>query len=149
MEDHVIKHMELLILAKLKFRLTAPTAAYHLHHLIAVEEEKDWSEDLARHLVEVIMEDHVLARERPSKIAHAVYHAIKEFDLTSVQILERSCPRCVFRGFSGPSGTPSQPVSISQYYSTAEPVFLSSRDNCVKYCTTIYIYYLNCPTTSY
>lgn len=89
-----IKHMELLILAKLKFRLTAPTAAYHLHHLIAVEEEKDWSEDLARHLVEVIMEDHVLARERPSKIAHAVYHAIKEFDLTAVQILESSCPRC-------------------------------------------------------
>ena len=104
-----IKHMELLILAKLKFRLTAPTAAYHLHHLIAVEEEKDWSEDLARHLVEVIMEDHVLAREKPSKIAHAVYHAIKvtwcwcislsnialqEFDLTAVQILESSCPRC-------------------------------------------------------
>ena len=72
-----IKHMELLILAKLKFRLAAPTAAYHLHHLIAVEEEKDWSEDLARHLVEVVMEDHVLAREKPSKIAHAVYHAIK------------------------------------------------------------------------
>ena len=72
-----IKHMELLILAKLKFRLAAPTAAYHLHHLIAVEEEKDWSEDLARHLVEVVMEDHVLARERPSKIAHAVYHGIK------------------------------------------------------------------------
>lgn len=89
-----IKHMELLILAKLKFRLTAPTAAYHLHHLIAVEEEKDWSEDLARHLVEVIMEDHILARERPSKIAHAVYHVIKEFDLTAVQILESSCPRC-------------------------------------------------------
>lgn len=89
-----IKHMELLILAKLKFRLAAPTAAYHLHHLIAVEEEKDWCEDLARHLVEVIMEDHVLAREKPSKIAHAVYHAIKEFDMTAVQILESSCPRC-------------------------------------------------------
>jgi len=88
------KHMELLILAKLKFRLAAPTAAYHLHHLIAVEEEEDWSEDLSRHLVEVIMEDHVLARERPSKIAHAVYHAIKDFDLTSLQILESSCPKC-------------------------------------------------------
>ena len=71
------KHMELLILAKLQFRLAAPTAAYHLHHLIAVEDEEDWSEDLSRHLVEVIMEDHVLARERPSKIAHAVYHGIK------------------------------------------------------------------------
>jgi len=88
------QHMELLILAKLKFRLAAPTAAYHLHHLIAVEEEEDWSEDLSRHLVEIIMEDHILARERPSKIAHAVYQTIKEFDLTAVQILESSCPRC-------------------------------------------------------
>jgi len=88
------KHMELLILAKLKFRLAAPTAATHLHHLIAVEEEKDWNEDLSRHLVEIVMEDHVLARQRPSRIAHAVYHAIKEFDLTAVQILESSCPRC-------------------------------------------------------
>jgi len=88
------QHMELLILAKLQFRLAAPTAAYHLHHLIAVEGEEDWSEDLARHLVEIVMEDHVLARERPSKIAHAVYHAIKDFDLTSVQILESSCPKC-------------------------------------------------------
>jgi len=89
-----IKHMELLLLAKLKFRLAAPTPAYHLHHLIAVEEEKDWSEDLSRHMVEIILEDHVLARERPSKIAHAVYEAIKSFDLSAVQILESSCPKC-------------------------------------------------------
>ena len=40
-----IKHMELLLLAELKFRLAAPTPAYHLHHLIAVEEEKDWSDE--------------------------------------------------------------------------------------------------------
>ena len=64
-------------MAKLKFRLAAPTPAYHLHHLIAVEEEKDWSDDLSRHMVEIILEDHVLAREKPSKIAHAVYEAIK------------------------------------------------------------------------
>ena len=126
-----IKHMELLILAKLKFRLAAPTAAYHLHHLIAVEEEKDWSEDLARHLVEVIMEDHVLAREKPSKIAHAVYHAIKvtikvillygslltikfqEFDLTAVQILESGCPRC----------EPRQPGDKDEVWSQEEELF--------------------------
>ena len=57
--------------------VAAPTAATHLHHLIAVEEEKDWNEDLSRHPVEIVMEDHVLARQRPSRIAHAVYHAIK------------------------------------------------------------------------
>ena len=44
---------------------------------MSVEEERDWSEDLSRHMVELVMEDHVLARERPSKIAHAVYEAIK------------------------------------------------------------------------
>ena len=71
------RHMELLILAKLELRLAAPTPAYLLNHLIAVEEEKDWSEDLSRHMVEIVLEDHVLARQRPSRIAHAVYEAIK------------------------------------------------------------------------
>ena len=71
------RHMELLILAKLELRLAAPTPAYLLNHLIAVEEERDWSEDLSRHMVEIVLEDHVLARQRPSRIAHAVYEAIK------------------------------------------------------------------------
>ena len=71
------KHMELLMLSKLEFRLAAPTAAYLLSHLTSVEEEKDWSEDLSRHMVEIILEDHFLAREPPSKIAHAIYDAIK------------------------------------------------------------------------
>ena len=31
------QHMELLILAKLQFRLAAPTAAYHLHHVTREE----------------------------------------------------------------------------------------------------------------
>ena len=51
------------------------------------EGEEDWSEDLARHLVEIVMEDHVLARERPSKIAHAVYHAIKVSLRTLLSVL--------------------------------------------------------------
>ena len=72
-----IRHMEIVLLAKLELRLAAPTPAYHLNHLIAVEEERDWSEDLSRHMVEIVLEDHVLARQRPSKIAHAVYEAIK------------------------------------------------------------------------
>lgn len=71
------RHMELLILAKLELRLAAPTPAYHLNHLIAVEEEKDWSEDLSRHMIEIVLADQVLARHRPSRIAHAVYEAIK------------------------------------------------------------------------
>jgi hypothetical protein len=88
------RHMELLILAKLELRLAAPTPAYLLNHLIAVEEERDWSEDLSRHMVEIVLEDHVLARQRPSRIAHAVYEAIKSLDFCAVQILENSCPKC-------------------------------------------------------
>ena len=71
------KHMELIILAKLKFNLAAPTAAFHLSHLVAVEDEKDWPEDLSRHLVEMVIEDHLLARLLPSKIARAVFKVVK------------------------------------------------------------------------
>eukprot|EP00092_Neocalanus_flemingeri_P037043 GFUD01040328.1.p1 GENE.GFUD01040328.1~~GFUD01040328.1.p1 ORF type:complete len:286 (+),score=50.66 GFUD01040328.1:416-1273(+) len=88
------KHMELILLAKLKFSLAAPTAAFHLSHLVAVEDEKDWSEDLSRHLVEIVIEDHLLARERPSKIAHAVFDVIKGCDAVAIRILEGSCPKC-------------------------------------------------------
>lgn len=88
------RHMELLILTKLEQRLAAPTPAYHLNHLIAVEEERDWSEDLSRHMVEIVLADHVLARQRPSRIAHAVYEAIKSLDVCAVQILENTCPKC-------------------------------------------------------
>jgi len=88
------KHMELIILAKLKFNLAAPTPAFYLSHLVAVEDEKDWSEDLSRHLLELIMEDHTLARISPSRLAHSVYTVIKACDATAVRILEGSCPKC-------------------------------------------------------
>ena len=71
------QHMELLILTKLGFRLAAPTPAYHFSHLLAIQEERDWPEDLARHMLEIILSDHVMARTRPSKVAFAVYEAIK------------------------------------------------------------------------
>jgi len=69
------KHMELIILAKLNFNLAAPTAAFYLSHLVAVVDEKD----LSRHLVEFIMEDHILARARasPCRIAQSVFKVIK------------------------------------------------------------------------
>lgn len=88
------KHMELIILAKLKFSLAAPTPAFYLSHLVAVEDEKDWPEDLSRHLVELVMEDHILARLSPSKIAHSIYKVIKACDVTAIHILEGSCPKC-------------------------------------------------------
>eukprot|EP00092_Neocalanus_flemingeri_P036048 GFUD01039248.1.p1 GENE.GFUD01039248.1~~GFUD01039248.1.p1 ORF type:complete len:400 (+),score=59.17 GFUD01039248.1:81-1280(+) len=88
------KHMELILLAKLKFCLAAPTAAFHLSLLVAVEDEKDWSEDLSRHLVEMVIEDHLLARMLPSRIAHAVFKVIKGCDTTAIRILEGSCPKC-------------------------------------------------------
>jgi len=88
------KHMELIMLFKLQFRLLAPTPSFHLNHLLAIQEERDWSDDLARHMVEIILSDHVLAREKPSRIAFAVYEAIKSFDRSAVHILESSCPKC-------------------------------------------------------
>jgi len=87
-------HMELLMLVELKFYLAAPTAAYHLSHLVAVEGEEDWAEDLSRHLVEMVMEDYVLARNLPSKIAHAIYKVIKGCDLNALHIVENCCPWC-------------------------------------------------------
>ena len=45
--------------------------------LVAVEDEKDWSVDLSRHLVEFIMEDHILARASPCRIAQSVFKVIK------------------------------------------------------------------------
>jgi len=88
------KHMELIILAKLKFTLAAPTPAFYLSHLVAVEDEKDWSEDLSRHLVELVMSDHILAKLSPSKIAHSIFKVIKACDVTAIRILEGSCPKC-------------------------------------------------------
>jgi len=88
------KHMEMILLAKLRFNLAAPTVAFNLSHLVAVKDEKDWSEDLSRHLVEMVMEDHFLARMRPSKIAHAVFNVIKGCDVTAIRVMEGSCPRC-------------------------------------------------------
>jgi len=88
------KHTELIILAKLNFNLAAPTAAFHLSHLVAVEDEKDWSEDLCRHLVEFIMEDHILARASPCRIAQSVFKVIKACNSTSLRVMEGSCPKC-------------------------------------------------------
>jgi len=87
-------HMELIILAKLNFNLAAPTAAFFLSHLVAVEDEKEWSEDLSRHLVEFILEDNLLARTSPSKIAHSVFKVIKACDMTALRVIEGSCPKC-------------------------------------------------------
>ena len=71
------KNMELIILARLNFNLAAPTPAFYLGHLVAVEDEKDWSEDLSRHLMELVMEDRILARVSPSLIAQSVFNVLK------------------------------------------------------------------------
>jgi len=88
------KHMELIVLARLNFNLAAPTPAFFLSHLVAVEDEKDWSEDLSRHLVEFIMEDHILARVSPCRIAQSVFKVIKACNTTSLRVMEGSCPKC-------------------------------------------------------
>ena len=49
-----LRQMELLVLARLHWRLAAPTPAFHLAHLVVVEQELDWPEDLARHMVRIL-----------------------------------------------------------------------------------------------
>jgi len=87
------KHMELIVLARLNFNLAAPTPAFFLSHLVAVEDEKDWSEDLSRHLVEFIMEDYILARVSPCRIAQSVFKVLKACNTTSLRVMEGSCPK--------------------------------------------------------
>ena len=48
-----LRQMELLVVARLHWRLAAPTPAFHLAHLVVVEQELDWPEDLARHMVRI------------------------------------------------------------------------------------------------
>ena len=81
------KHMELIILARLNLNLAAPTPAFYLSHLVAVEDEKDWSEDLSRHLVELVMEDHILTRVSPSLIAQSVFNVLKVGGMVFVDLL--------------------------------------------------------------
>lgn len=88
------RHMEVIILTKLRFCLAAPTPAFLLSHMVEVGEEVDWSEDLARHLVEITMQDNVLACFPPSKIASCVFTVLKNADSTCLRIFEGACPKC-------------------------------------------------------
>merc|ERR1712059_16486 len=87
--------MEMVLLAKLKFRLAAPTPAYLLSLLVEMmEDQEDWSEDLATHLLEMVMAEHSLARREPSRIANSVFSVLKLADTESLRVVEASCPQC-------------------------------------------------------
>jgi len=88
------KHMELIMLAKLKFNLAAPTVAFFMNNLVVIEEESDWSWDLSRHLVEMVLQNQEFARMRPSKVAYVVFSVLKACDQTALHLLEGSCPKC-------------------------------------------------------
>ena len=42
------KHMEVIMLSKLRFELATPTSGFLLQHLAVVEDEIEWPHDLAR-----------------------------------------------------------------------------------------------------
>ena len=50
------RHMEVILLDKLAFSLAAPTPSFLLTHMVEVGQERDWPEDLARHLVELTLQ---------------------------------------------------------------------------------------------
>jgi len=88
------KHMELIMLAKLKFNLAAPTVAFFMNNLVVIEEESDWSWDVSRHLVEMVLQNQEFARMRPSKVAYIVFSVLKACDQTALQLVEGGCPKC-------------------------------------------------------
>jgi len=88
------KHMELIMLVKLKFNLAAPTVAFFMNNLVVIEGESDWSWDLSRHLVEMVLQNQEFAQMRPSKVAYAVFSVLKACDQTALLFLEGSCPKC-------------------------------------------------------
>lgn len=88
------KHMEVIMLDRLKYQLQAPTPGFLLFHLVEVEQEKDWPTDLSRHMVEMCLTDPVLSTLPPSQIALAVYSVIKVCDASSLQDATINCPIC-------------------------------------------------------
>ena len=79
--------MEVILLDRLGFCLSAPTAAFLLDHLVEVGEAADWSADLARHLVELtlqvagrvllLLQDAELARLPPTRISHCIFAVLQ------------------------------------------------------------------------
>jgi len=88
------KHMELIMLVKLKFNLAAPTVAFFMNNLVVIEGESDWSWDLSRHLVEMVLQNQEFAQMRPSKVAYAVFSVLKACGQTALLFLEGRCPKC-------------------------------------------------------
>jgi len=89
------KHMEVILLDRLCFNLAAPTPAFLLSHMVEVGEEKDWPEDICRHLVEATLQDYGLALNNPpSKIAHCIFSVLKSCDPECLRVVEAACPEC-------------------------------------------------------
>jgi len=89
------KHMEVILLDRLGFNLAAPTPAFLLCHMVEVGEEKDWPEDICRHIVEATLQDYGLALNNPpSKIAHCIFSVLKSCDPECLRVVEAACPEC-------------------------------------------------------
>ena len=65
------------MLARLNFRLVAPTSGFFLQMLVEIDDDLDWPVDLARHLVEMALQDPILARISPLRVANGVRQIIK------------------------------------------------------------------------
>jgi len=88
------KHMEVILLDRLKFNLAAPTPAYLISHMVEVGEEIDWPEDICRHLIESTLQDYGLSLNPPSRIAHCIFSVLKSCDPECLRVVEAACPEC-------------------------------------------------------
>lgn len=89
------KHMEVIILSRLDYKLLAPTASFLLSHKVQVMGAKaDWPNDLSRHMVEMILSDPDLGFFIPADIATAIYTVIKRSDSMMLREITIHCPIC-------------------------------------------------------
>lgn len=88
------KHMEVIMLMKMEYKLLAPTPSFQLAHIIQVKGEKDWCKDLSRHMIEMCLCHEKISTYPPTDIAHSIYTIIKSSDPLSVSEVTQFCPIC-------------------------------------------------------
>ena len=82
------------MLARLNFELVAPTSGFFLQMLVEIDDDLDWPVDLARHLVEMALEDPVLAPLSPLLVADGVRQIIKSYSSSVLISVSINCPKC-------------------------------------------------------
>jgi len=88
------RHMEVILLSKLEFELLAPTPSFLLAHLVQIRGEKDWPQDLSRHMIEMCLCCEEISQYSPLEIANSIYTVLKCSDPNALASVLQYCPIC-------------------------------------------------------